>query len=363
MGESRSRIVCVGGMHRSGTSLATRLLNLLGVYLGPQDRLIPPRVGNPLGFWEHQKLTDLNDAILVRLGGTADEPPSFAADWGRDSKLDDLRLQARAIIREDFADAALWGWKDPRNSLTLPFWQALLPDMRYVVCVRNPLGVASSLEKRDGYPFAKSVDLWVTYTTGAIEHTAGKPRIFVLYENLLGDWQAELGRLAEFIESPVQPDDPQLQTQAQAFIQEELYHHRFTLREAVDAPDLPLTAKFLYFSLCALDQGPRSGCLGGVIGEQELAEALNILTTCIKEEQIAQQQKVALLTDLGALLAQKEVALAEKNAALAKTEAELRGLQARYDIATGSLGYRMVQRARHLINRVAPPRNRHGSPR
>ena len=39
------------GMHRSGTSALTRVLNLLGVELG--DRLMPAGDDNPLGFWEH----------------------------------------------------------------------------------------------------------------------------------------------------------------------------------------------------------------------------------------------------------------------------------------------------------------------
>lgn len=43
-------IVCVIGMHRSGTSLVTRILNLLGVDLGPAEQLMAPyAVDNPKG--------------------------------------------------------------------------------------------------------------------------------------------------------------------------------------------------------------------------------------------------------------------------------------------------------------------------
>ena len=58
-------MICVLGMHRSGTSLATRALHLLGVSLGPDEHLMRPRADNPLGFFEHQPLTDLNDEILL----------------------------------------------------------------------------------------------------------------------------------------------------------------------------------------------------------------------------------------------------------------------------------------------------------
>ena len=40
-----------------------------------------------------------------------------------------------------------WGWKDPRNSLTLPFWKELLPNLKVVVCVRNPIEVIASLRR------------------------------------------------------------------------------------------------------------------------------------------------------------------------------------------------------------------------
>ena len=63
-------IVCILGMHRSGTSLLARI-NLLGVYLGPPNRLMPAAPENPKGFWEYQPIMELNNEILARLGGDA----------------------------------------------------------------------------------------------------------------------------------------------------------------------------------------------------------------------------------------------------------------------------------------------------
>ncbi|MEX0585828.1 MAG: hypothetical protein WD176_04250, partial [Pirellulales bacterium] len=64
------RIICVLGMHRSGTSLVTRLLNLLGVDLGVSAALRPADRFNPTGYWEHQAFIDINDELLRRLGGS-----------------------------------------------------------------------------------------------------------------------------------------------------------------------------------------------------------------------------------------------------------------------------------------------------
>src|ERR1700722_14451555 len=78
---SRGHIICVLGMHRSGTSVATRVLNLLGVFLGAEDHFVSPGPDNPKGFWEYQSIVDLNIEILERLGGNCYEPPAFPADW------------------------------------------------------------------------------------------------------------------------------------------------------------------------------------------------------------------------------------------------------------------------------------------
>ena len=55
-------------------------------------------------------------------------------------------MKARLLI-EGFDSAGVWGWKDPRNSLTLPFWQDLLPGLKTLIMVRNPLEVAHSMKR------------------------------------------------------------------------------------------------------------------------------------------------------------------------------------------------------------------------
>lgn len=124
-----AQVVCVLGMHRSGTSLITRVTNLLGVYLGREDLLLEPKADNPTGFWEHQLVKDLNEEILSRFGGSWHEPPEFPAGWESSPALGDLRQRARKLMEGEFGSQPLWGWKDPRTCLTLPLWQRVLPPM------------------------------------------------------------------------------------------------------------------------------------------------------------------------------------------------------------------------------------------
>ena len=75
------QILCILGMHRCGTSLITRVVNLLGWHLGAEERLMKADQFNPKGYWEHQSIVDLNDEILRRLGGSWRDPPPFPSGW------------------------------------------------------------------------------------------------------------------------------------------------------------------------------------------------------------------------------------------------------------------------------------------
>ena len=208
-------VVCVLGVSRAGTSLTARILNQAGVYLGAEDELLGgelhhlagegedvvarAREANPEGFWEHYRLMRLNERILQACGGSWREPPALEPGWENSASLDDLRDEAQALIAESFDGHALWGWKDPRNSLTLPFWQRLLPEMRHVICVRHPLEVAESLRRRDGIELDAGIEQWIRYMAAALVNTSGLRRLFVNYEDYFRNPGALGARLGEFI--------------------------------------------------------------------------------------------------------------------------------------------------------------------
>src|SRR3712207_2640746 len=113
----------------------------------------------------------LNEEILSRFGGNWHDPPAFPSGWEHAVEFEDLRYRARVLIEEDFAAAKVWGWKDPRTCLTLPFWRQILPPMQYVICLRNPLDVARSLERRNGFSLEKGIYLWLVYIESALRYT------------------------------------------------------------------------------------------------------------------------------------------------------------------------------------------------
>jgi hypothetical protein len=236
-------------MHRSGTSLVSRLLNLLGVDLGPDERVLNSAPDNPKGHWENISFVYINEDILERFGGTWDNPPDLRPSWSQDSRLDDLRAEARRFLTRDFATQPLWGWKDPRTCLTLPFWQDVIGPMRHVICVRNPGAVAASLASRNGTSTEQAERLWHLHMQAALAHTAGQPRTLVCYEDVMHDWRSELRRMAAFIGDRARADDRVVVEAAAAFLEPELYHHRVSIESLLDDERISTPTKQTYVAL------------------------------------------------------------------------------------------------------------------
>src|SRR5215831_5582173 len=220
--------ICIAGAHRSGTSMVTRLLHCCGLELGPKSELMPPQADNPEGFWEHLGFVALNDELLSELGGAWDLPPKADEDF-TSARLNPVRLKARLLI-EKFDSARVWGWKDPRNSLTLPFWQQLLAGLKTVIVVRNPLEVAHSMGERNRTSYSFGLRLWEIYNRHLVEAANGKDRLFTHYDFFFQDPESELRRITEFIGL----SNEKIRNTA-ALIAPRKRHTHFTIEHLIDA--------------------------------------------------------------------------------------------------------------------------------
>jgi len=242
-------------MHRSGTSLLARLLGLAGVDLGAESDLAPAAPDNPRGFWEHVGLREVNDELLRAFGGSWIDPPELSDGWLRDPRVATIRARAREILARDFADRALWGFKDPRTSLVADFWREILPGRAvWIVAVRNPLAVAGSLHRRNGMPPVLAEDLWSAYTRAALRLAPAGERVLLHYERLLQDPAGEIERLIAQLRLPVAaPDAAALRREAQ----QDLRHHQHGPEDVARAPGLRRATQDLYQRLWqGQDPGP-----------------------------------------------------------------------------------------------------------
>ena len=220
--------LCIAGMHRSGTSMVTRLLTLCGLQVGAEGDLLRPQPSNPEGFWENRRFIRVNDAVLRELGGTWDRPPqSILSDRENQAGLDRLKKDAVRLVRR-FRGCEPWGWKDPRNCLTLPFWRQLLPDLPVLLCVRHPLAVARSLHVRDGMSVEEGLDLWLTYNCRVLTTVPAEARVVTHYDSYFENAPIALQRVLRRVGMEVPLD---VMEGACGSIDPSLSHHRMTADE------------------------------------------------------------------------------------------------------------------------------------
>lgn len=263
------------GMHRSGTSMVTRLLNMMSAYLGPEDVIMPLKDDNLKGFWERRDVRKLHDSVLRQLGCT----------WYRTSTFDLKRLDqegkevfvkgARNIIYALDANRP-WAVKDPRICLLFPLWRELLEVPVCIHMFRSPLTVAKSLQKRNGFPLAFGMALWEQYTVHALRDTAGLPMAFVSFDELVADPIATVKELhSTLTELGVRRLDMPSDKEIIAYVDPKLVHYQ-------DNDDAQYTTRFqsdLLDMLCQKDADAPyaelevSAYAQGVIAEYQAVEA------------------------------------------------------------------------------------------
>jgi hypothetical protein len=215
--------IAVTGMHRTGTSMVARALRFAGVYLGDDRDLIEPAPDNPDGFFEHAGFVRLGDDLLEATGGSWDQPPALGPMAADDARVMQLQSTARDLVTS-LAVEQPWGWKDPRTCLTARFWLDLLPDVRFVVCVRHPLEVALSLKRRNQVSYTLGLTLWHTYYEVLLDAVPEGRRLVTHYDAYFGGGRSELDRIVGFAGLP-----PHAVADAKAALDPQLRHHRLDI--------------------------------------------------------------------------------------------------------------------------------------
>ncbi|HEY5025168.1 MAG TPA: hypothetical protein VII76_09340 [Acidimicrobiales bacterium] len=233
------RGVLVLGMHRSGTSAATRLVNVLGpATCAPAEMVRGP--WNPSGHFESRTLMHLNNALLTQMGRTWWYPPPAGDAYDAvAARITTTHGQARRAFRRVHRSVP-WVWKDPRTSVLLPFWRGVLGHrIAAVVVVRNPLEVAVSMQRRHDVPVAFGVALWERYNRLILLHSAGLPVLVTRYDDLVHDpgaWSDQarsfLAGLGMRLASVAEDADT-----ARDFIDPDLRHSTHTRADLVEAGD------------------------------------------------------------------------------------------------------------------------------
>lgn len=155
------------GMHRSGTTVLSKILEQAGLYQGKKKD-----ANNESTFF-----IKLNEWILRELGGRWDAPEALV-DLSSHSQehieliIRNLRnylafpqaleyLGMRYVSSPSLFDMSIpWCWKDPRTTLLMDIWLRIFPNAKVVHIIRHGVDVAQSLRMRSNSILTRTLALY-----------------------------------------------------------------------------------------------------------------------------------------------------------------------------------------------------------
>jgi hypothetical protein len=206
-----AKAVVILGLARSGSSVVTGVLRLLGVDVGAREYADK---ANPYGSFEDRDFRRLHREIfeLARSGATYWDPPSRAAIM---SLKERFAPRIKALICEKEQGKTLWGWKENRGILTIDLFLPYLKNPHLVVIFRNSLATARSGVRHTARH--EDINLLHALRVGNLYHDElwglltrypETPKILLEYEELVRDPRHQIELLANFL--GVHPTDDQM---------------------------------------------------------------------------------------------------------------------------------------------------------
>ncbi|HEC05413.1 MAG TPA: sulfotransferase [Thiolapillus brandeum] len=151
--------VIIIGMHRSGTSFLAKVLHQCGLFMGTDVQ----------GNHESMVFMLINNGILINCNATWNRPFAAYLALQNPAMVDSLAQYAYTSLEtaaENYLGSSSqhgirrladldrpWGWKDPRNTFTLPVWRRIFPEIRVIHILRHGVDVANSIYQRDTLPY------------------------------------------------------------------------------------------------------------------------------------------------------------------------------------------------------------------
>ncbi|MFC5437002.1 glycosyltransferase [Rhodanobacter umsongensis] len=223
---ARRQALLVIGMHRSGTSALTRLLNLHGVTLGSD--LLQAAADNETGFWENRHIVRFHERLLAELGSSWDDPRELREGWLEQLQAAGFLDELMALIAGEFGDAPIWAVKDPRLCRLLPLWLMALEKLgieaKLIFAIRHPGEVVGSLVQRNGLPAAIASLIWLRHLQEPVKASRYGRRCIVDYDVLLGDWRSTVELIATSLEVQWPVPSSSCSSQVDAHLRHDLRH-------------------------------------------------------------------------------------------------------------------------------------------
>jgi len=250
----KKTIVFVIGMHRSGTSAMTRVINLMGARV-PKN-LMQASSDNQSGYWESEDFVKINNQLLNLADSSWFDSNEIPVSWFRSIEVNEIKFKAIDLLKASFSDEISESMvlKDPRFCRLMPFWKDVVNelgiDFTIVNIFRHPREVFMSFKTRFDVPEFKPASiihpeklnlLWLRYVLEAEFNSRDDNRIFINYHDLVNypvntilDLDSCLKRLSKDIKSTF----VEIETLTD-FVSKNLQHHNNEI--LINQPELELS--------------------------------------------------------------------------------------------------------------------------
>lgn len=222
----------ITGMFRAGTSIVTRIIQHMGIDLGPEDDLLKPKGFraklNPDGFFENYLLMDMSLHVFKKLNSWGDAPPdpedveqfdlsgTHYKDFVYDSVVlihdDRISNKNKGRVLKNYYPGNLPNYfhdrfnhrfavKNPHFCLLFPILDKLFQNGEYLVVFRNPDDLIRSAQQIT--PKA-NYELYLAYYSRILDHPKA---LFFDYDALIRNPQQSLEALARKLHIPCNLND------------------------------------------------------------------------------------------------------------------------------------------------------------
>lgn len=219
--------IFVLGMHRSGTSACTRVLNLLGCSLS--GNLLGEGEGNEKGHWEAIEAISLNDEMLASAGSSHEDWGEVNPDWKSSAIRSQMVEKASAVLADHAKIGPLFALKDPRMCRLADVWleaaAAANVEPHVLIMLRNPLEVIASLDARDLMAEGYAELLWLRHVLDAEHYSRGHKRLFYRYDQLIANGQSLIGKIKGVFNIALPRNTPKVHAEINNFLSSSHRHH------------------------------------------------------------------------------------------------------------------------------------------
>jgi hypothetical protein len=213
-------MIIITGMHRSGTSFVSNILNEIGANFGEGSLLMRADRWNQKGYYENWEIVNQNNrlilgpltASLYQKCARSSLPAKFrtmiAAMLNIPAflSLNSKQIKKRSFSERDYIAALGEKYdktlvKDLRFSLTLSEWRKYTSIDKVLYCIRHPYEVAVSLKKRQFIPVWYGLKLWQYHIQEFLEQAQGITIVMADFNNFFNTNTrlSELERLYHFL--------------------------------------------------------------------------------------------------------------------------------------------------------------------